>query len=107
MAPDIEEPRLLVRGGRRLAGQVAVSGAKNSALKLMAASLLASGASVLHNVPDIQDVHTMREVLEYLGAVVDFKDGTMKVDTTEVQSTRPRTSWSSACALPSRSWGRW
>ena len=86
MAPDVEEPRLLVRGGRRLVGQVAVSGAKNSALKLMAASLLASGTSVLHNVPDIQDVHTMREVLEHLGAAVDVKDGTMTVDTTKVQS---------------------
>jgi UDP-N-acetylglucosamine 1-carboxyvinyltransferase len=52
----------------------------------MAASLLASGTSILHNVPDIQDVHTMREVLEHLGAVVDFKDGTMTVDTTAVQS---------------------
>ncbi len=80
------EPRLLIRGGRRLAGQVAVSGAKNSALKLMAASLLAPGASVLHNVPDIQDVRTMQEVLEYLGAVVDFADGTLTVDTTSVQS---------------------
>jgi len=65
---------------------VAVSGAKNSALKLMAASLLAPGASVLHNVPDIQDVRTMQEVLEYLGAVVDFADGTLTVDTTSVQS---------------------
>ena len=79
-------PRLLVRGGSRLCGQVPVSGAKNSALKLMAASLLASGNSVLHNVPDIQDVHTMREVLEYLGADVEFSDGTMTVDTTSVQS---------------------
>jgi UDP-N-acetylglucosamine 1-carboxyvinyltransferase len=77
---------LLVRGGRRLRGQVAVSGAKNSALKLMAASLLAPGVSVLHNVPDIQDVRTMQEVLEYLGAVVEFADGTMSVDTSAVQS---------------------
>src|SRR5512139_3839426 len=52
----------------------------------MAASLLASGTSVLHNVPDIQDVHTMREVLEHLGAVVGFSDGTMTVDTSAVQS---------------------
>ncbi len=81
-----EEPRLLVRGGRRLVGQIAVSGAKNSALKLMAASLLASGTTVLHNVPDIQDVHTMREVLEHLGAFVEFSDGTMRVDTREVRS---------------------
>ena len=51
---------------------MAVSGAKNSALKLMAASLLGSGTSVLYNVPDIDDVHTMKEVLEYLGAAVDF-----------------------------------
>ncbi|HLA82267.1 MAG TPA: UDP-N-acetylglucosamine 1-carboxyvinyltransferase, partial [Thermoleophilia bacterium] len=80
------EPRLIVRGGRRLAGQIPVSGAKNSALKLMAASLLAPGLSVLHNVPDIQDVQTMRELLEHLGAVVTFADGTMTVDTTGVQS---------------------
>jgi UDP-N-acetylglucosamine 1-carboxyvinyltransferase len=80
------EPRILVRGGRRLSGQVAVSGAKNSALKLMAASLLAPGTSVLHNVPDIRDVRTMQEVLEYLGADVEFAEGTMTVDTTAVQS---------------------
>lgn len=80
------EPRLAVRGGRRLSGSVAVSGAKNSALKLMAASLLAPGTSVLRNVPDIEDVRTMQEVLEHLGAVVEFADGTMTVDTTEVQS---------------------
>jgi UDP-N-acetylglucosamine 1-carboxyvinyltransferase len=78
--------RLLVRGGRRLSGKVAVSGAKNSALKLMAASLLAPGTSVLHNVPDIQDVRTMKELLEYLGAAVEFAGGTMTVDTTAVQS---------------------
>lgn len=81
-----DEPRLLIRGGNRLSGQVVVSGAKNSALKLMAASLLAPGVSVLHNVPDIQDVRTMQEVLEYLGAVVEFADGTMTIDTSKVQS---------------------
>jgi UDP-N-acetylglucosamine 1-carboxyvinyltransferase len=81
-----DEPRLLVRGGNRLFGQVAVSGAKNSALKLMAASLLAPGTCVLHNVPDIQDVRTMQEVLEYLGALVEFADGTMTVDTSGVES---------------------
>jgi UDP-N-acetylglucosamine 1-carboxyvinyltransferase len=86
MAAEHGEPRIIIRGGRRLSGQVAVSGAKNSALKLMAASLLAPGTSVLHNVPDILDVRTMQEVLEYLGAVVEFADGTMTVDTTAVQS---------------------
>lgn len=69
-----------------LHGRVPISGAKNSALKLMAASLLAPGVSVLHNVPDITDVRTMQEVLEYLGAVVRFAGGTMTIDTSEVRS---------------------
>ena len=51
--------RLLVTGGARLEGAVVVSGAKNSALKLMAAALLAPGRTVLRNVPRIQDCFTM------------------------------------------------
>ena len=87
MYRERQEPRFLIRGGRRLAGHVTISGAKNSALKLMAASLLASGTSVLHNVPDIEDVHTMREVLEYLGARVESRGaGTLAIDTSSVES---------------------
>ncbi|MDQ3611333.1 MAG: UDP-N-acetylglucosamine 1-carboxyvinyltransferase [Actinomycetota bacterium] len=62
--------RFLVTGGARLAGSVSVSGAKNSVLKLMAASLLAEGTTVLTNVPDIQDVTVMGEVLRRLGCDV-------------------------------------
>jgi len=76
----------VVRGGSRLAGQVEVSGAKNSALKLMAASLLAPGLSVLHNVPVIEDVRTMREVLEHLGALVTVDGGSMRIDASGVAS---------------------
>ena len=86
MTRDSGEPRLIVRGGRELSGSIAVSGAKNSALKLMAASVLAPGVSTIHNVPVIDDVHTMREVLEHLGAIVEFSDSTLVVDTTEVRS---------------------
>ena len=67
-------------------GRVQVSGAKNSALKLMAASLLAPAVYTLHNVPDIQDVLTMQEVLQHLGAEVTFASGTMTIDTTSVTS---------------------
>lgn len=81
-----DEPRLIINGGRPLRGQIAVSGAKNSALKLMAASILAPGKSILHNVPDIQDVRTMQEVLEHLGARVEFADGLMTVDTSSISS---------------------
>jgi UDP-N-acetylglucosamine 1-carboxyvinyltransferase len=64
--------RFRVVGGGRLSGEVAVTGAKNSVLKVMAACLLAEGTSTLRNVPDIGDVPIMGEVLRGLGAdVVD------------------------------------
>ena len=57
---------------RPLAGTVNVGGAKNSALKLMAAALLAPGRSVVHNVPDILDVAVMGQLLRQLGCTVDI-----------------------------------
>ena len=61
---------IVVQGTGVLTGQVQVSGAKNSALKLMAATLLGQGTSVLHNIPLISDIEVMIEVLERLGARV-------------------------------------
>jgi UDP-N-acetylglucosamine 1-carboxyvinyltransferase len=60
-----------VVGGARLAGEATVAGAKNSVLKVMAASLLATGTTRLTNVPDIGDVPIMAEVLQGLGAHVE------------------------------------
>jgi UDP-N-acetylglucosamine 1-carboxyvinyltransferase len=76
----------LVSGGTRLAGAVRIGGAKNSALKLMAASLLADGASVIENVPRIADCSTMAEVLEHLGAGVSREGHTVRIDTSTVHS---------------------
>ncbi|MGQ0841243.1 UDP-N-acetylglucosamine 1-carboxyvinyltransferase [Actinokineospora sp.] len=70
-----------VHGGARLAGEVAVVGAKNSVLKLMAAALLAEGATTLTNCPDILDVPLMADVLRSLGCEVTI-DG----DTTVITS---------------------
>ncbi|HHY47805.1 MAG TPA: UDP-N-acetylglucosamine 1-carboxyvinyltransferase [Firmicutes bacterium] len=61
---------ILVRGGRRLHGKVSISGAKNAALPIMAASLLSDGEVVLSNIPDLDDVSTMCDVLEALGVRV-------------------------------------
>lgn len=72
---------LSIEGGARLHGRVVISGAKNSALKLMAASLLASGETVLTNVPRISDVFTMIEVLTRLGAKVSFEGSELRIDT--------------------------
>ncbi len=63
--------RLRVVGGARLVGTVRVSGAKNSALKLMAATLLAPGKSTITNLPEIADVEYMAELLTRLGCSVE------------------------------------
>jgi UDP-N-acetylglucosamine 1-carboxyvinyltransferase len=79
---------IVVNGGGGLSGTVGAEGAKNSALKLMAASILAPGVSRISNVPDISDMHTMRRVLEGLGAEVDRTDHTLTIDTTELASDK-------------------
>jgi len=73
---------LRINGPARLVGEVTVTGAKNSALKLMAASLLAPGKNTLHNVPQIKDVEIMSDLLMRLGCTVHFDRGshTMEID---------------------------
>ena len=61
---------IVVTGNNTLTGSVQVSGAKNSALKLIAASILGNGKSVIRNVPDISDISVMVQVLVALGAQV-------------------------------------
>ncbi len=70
-------------GGARLAGEVSVTGAKNSVLKLMAASLLAVGRTRLLAVPEILDVAIMSEVLRRLGCEVERGPGTVTIDVPE------------------------
>jgi len=66
-----QHERYVVAGGRRLVGQVEVSGAKNAALPILAAALLTAGESVIHNAPMIRDVAVMIEILHKLGARVE------------------------------------
>lgn len=75
---------IFIHGNGNLAGEVAVSGAKNSALKLMAASVLGRGRTTLRNVPCIDDIDVMCEVLSYLGAIVERDGHTMTIDTAKV-----------------------
>ncbi|MBI5103286.1 MAG: UDP-N-acetylglucosamine 1-carboxyvinyltransferase [Nitrospirae bacterium] len=60
--------RLIINGGRKLTGTVEISGAKNAALPIMAASILAEGDHLLHNVPRLRDIMTMGRLLANLGA---------------------------------------
>jgi UDP-N-acetylglucosamine 1-carboxyvinyltransferase len=75
---------IIVCGGRPLSGEVRVEGAKNSALKLMAAALLAPGVTRISNVPQIADVDVMTAVLVGLGASVVRTDHALEIDATNV-----------------------
>lgn len=76
-----------VEGGHAIEGSVCVSGAKNSALKLMAATLLAPGKTTLTNVPNISDVHVMGKVLKRMGATIEVVDEhSLVIDTSSVNS---------------------
>ncbi len=77
----MSEEIIIVNGNGTLSGDVAVSGAKNSALKLIAAALLGRGGSVICNVPLISDIEVMSEVLRTLGATVEREGHTLRVDT--------------------------
>ena len=79
-------PIYRISGPSPLEGEVEISGAKNSALKLMAASLMVPGTTVLERVPQIKDVHLMANVLEQLGATVTRDGASLSIDT----STDPR-----------------
>lgn len=81
--------KFVVKGGKKLSGKVVISGSKNSALPIIAASLLANkGKTVLTNIPDLADIRTMIGVIESLGADVDFDQsaGSMVIDASDIKS---------------------
>jgi UDP-N-acetylglucosamine 1-carboxyvinyltransferase len=78
--------RFYVEGGKRLQGEIEVSGAKNAALKFVAAALLAPGKTVLHHVPRIKDINTMIALLDELGVRTNFAGSTLEIDASTVDS---------------------
>jgi len=69
-----------IEGGKKLQGTVAISGAKNAALPILAATLLGNGKSTIHHVPDLRDVKSMLSILDVLGAKTTSTNGTVEVD---------------------------
>ena len=76
--------KIRINGGRPLEGTIAVSGAKNAALPLLAATLLTPGTHTLHNVPDLRDTRTMLQLLQTLGASWERSGSTVQINTTEL-----------------------
>ena len=78
--------KLVIQGGRPLAGAVRISGSKNAALPVMAATLLVPGVHRLRNVPRLRDTQTFARVLELLGAKIGFDGNLLTIDTSGVNS---------------------
>ncbi|MGX7066676.1 UDP-N-acetylglucosamine 1-carboxyvinyltransferase [Vagococcus fluvialis] len=79
--------KLVINGGKKLKGEVKISGAKNSAVALIPAAILADSPVILEGVPDIKDVHSLKEILEMMGVTVSFENNRMKIDPTNMKST--------------------
>lgn len=76
--------KILIRGGKPLKGSIHVRGAKNAALPLMAAAILAEKPCVLHNVPCLHDIFSMDKLLSFMGTKIDFTGRYMTLDTTGI-----------------------
>ena len=72
--------QITIHGGNLLSGTINISGAKNSAVALIPASLLADDIVTIDNVPNISDIDALEEILKFLGAKVERNDGTIKID---------------------------
>jgi UDP-N-acetylglucosamine 1-carboxyvinyltransferase len=76
--------KLIIRGGKKLKGEVEISGAKNAALPIMIASLLATGSSTIGRVPDLKDVITIGKLLTYFGAGFFYQDRKAIINTDRI-----------------------
>src|SRR5216110_916242 len=81
--------KILVHGGNSLAGSIKVSGSKNSALPILAATLLTREPCTIHRVPDLSDTHYMLQILKHLGAEVERASGTVTVAAAKIDSVAP------------------
>jgi UDP-N-acetylglucosamine 1-carboxyvinyltransferase len=81
--------KILVHGGSPLSGNVKISGSKNSALPILAATLLTKEPCVIHHVPDLSDIHYMLQILSHLGAQVERASGVVTVQAEKIATEAP------------------
>ena len=78
--------RIKIEGNNTLSGTIRVSGAKNSAVALIPASILSDDVVTIDNVPNISDIDALNEILKYLGAKVNRKDSVMSIDSSTIEN---------------------
>lgn len=76
--------KFIIQGGKKLFGEVKISGSKNSALPIIAATILNGGKTTLYNVPNIQDVQTMYEIIKEIGGEITKKNNKIIIDTSKI-----------------------
>ena len=74
----------IIKGGKTIEGEVSISGSKNAALPIIAATILNAGKSTLYNVPDIHDTQMMFEILKKIGGTVNKKKNKVIIDTSKI-----------------------
>ena len=78
--------KLIIQGGKKLEGEVQISGSKNAALPIIAGTVLIKGKTTLYNVPNIQDVQTMFEIIKDIGGKVIKKNNKIIIDTSKIHT---------------------
>jgi len=76
--------RIEILGGNKLSGVIEIGGAKNSAVALIPAAILCNGVVELDNVPNISDIYSLKDILEYLGVRVELGDHSIKIDSSDM-----------------------
>ena len=77
-------PSYIIEGGKRLEGEVSVSGSKNASLPILASTILNAGTTKLYNVPEIRDTKITQEILKFLGCKVKKNKGKIEIDSNEM-----------------------
>ena len=76
--------QIIIEGGQILSGEIKISGAKNSAVALIPASILCDEKVTIDNIPSISDIQALKEILNHLGASINEEDATMTIDPTVI-----------------------
>jgi len=78
--------RMIIEGQHELTGEIKISGAKNSVVALIPAAILSDDEVTLYNVPNISDTKSLMDIIELLNGKVEYKDETMKIDTSKIEN---------------------
>ncbi len=86
---EVKISKFIINGGKKLSGEIEVYGAKNAAIKMIAASILMTGEVVLNNIPDILDINNLNEILIRMGASVQRSDHQLFINTANLKPVDP------------------